>query len=63
MSYCIDLDAIFSILRCLKQTRGYREENIKNAIKKYLDYIVPCLNDKQFFVNRYNNVHKLTGCL
>lgn len=63
VSYCIDLDAIFSLLRCLKQTRGYREEDIKSAIKKYLDYTIPCLNDKQFLFNCYNNTHKLTGCL
>jgi len=63
VSYCIDLDAIFSLLRCLKQTRGYREKDIKIAIKKYLDYTIPSLNDKQFLFNRYGNTHKLTGCL
>jgi hypothetical protein len=63
VSYCIDLDAIFSLLRCLKQTRGFREEDIKIAIKKYLDYTITSLNDKEFFFNRYDNTHILTGCL
>jgi hypothetical protein len=63
VSYCIDLDAVFSILRCLKQTGGYREEDINFALKKYLDYTVPSLNNKRFFFNRYDNTHKLTGCL
>ncbi|MFW9937648.1 MAG: hypothetical protein ACFFD5_08360 [Candidatus Thorarchaeota archaeon] len=63
VSYCIDLDAIFSLLRCLKQTEEYREEDIKAAIKKYLDYTINSLNDKNFFFKRYDNTHILTGCL
>ena len=63
VSYCIDLDAIFCLLRCEDQVKGYREEDIRQAIIKYLDYTIPCLNDKEFLFNRYANTHKLTGCL
>ncbi|MFX1495524.1 MAG: hypothetical protein ACFFBZ_14670 [Promethearchaeota archaeon] len=63
ISYCIDFDAIFSLLRCCRQTKGYRKEDVKDALVKYLDYTVPCLNDREFLFNRYENTHKLTGCL
>ena len=63
VSYCIDLDAIFSLLRCCKLTNGYRKEDIEFAIIKYLDYTIPSLNNKDFLFNRYDNTHKLTGCL
>jgi len=63
VSYCIDFDAIFSLLRCCRQTDGYRKDDIKKAILKYLEYTIMTLNDKKFFFNRYNNSHKLTGCL
>lgn len=63
VSYCIDLDAIFSLVRCCKLTNGYRKEDIEFAIIKYLDYTIPSLNDKDFLFNRYDNTHRLTGCL
>ena len=63
VSYCIDLDALFCLTRCCKQTKGYRKEAIKNAIIKYLNYTISTLNDKDFLFNQYLNTHKLTGCL
>ena len=63
ISYCIDLDAIFSLTRCCKQANGYRKEDIKNAIVWYLNYTIPTLNDRDFLFNRYKSSHKLTGCL
>jgi len=51
------------LLRCYKQTNGYRENDIKEAIIRYLDYTIPTLNDRDFLFKRYNNTHKLTGCL
>ena len=63
VSYCIDLDAIFSLLRCQNQVNGYRKADITKAIIKYLDYTIKSLNDKTFLFNHYINTHKLTGCL
>ncbi len=63
VSYCIDLDAIFSLLRCSKQLGGYREDDIHQAIHKYLEYTIPSLNNKDFLFNRYTSAHRLTGCL
>ena len=63
VSYCIDLDALFSLFRCLNQTDGYRKDDIKSAVIKYLDHTIPTLNDRNFLFTRYDNTHKLTGCL
>jgi hypothetical protein len=63
VSYCIDLDAIFALLRCQKLVPSYRNQEIKGAILKYLDYTIPSLNDRDFLFFRYDNSHKLTGCL
>ena len=63
VSYCIDLDAIFALTRCQRATEGYRCQDIKNAILKYLEYTIPSLNDKDFLFCRYDTSHKLTGCL
>lgn len=60
-SYCIDLDAIHALTRCLKQTKGYREEDVKAALEKYCDYAIPFFNDKEFIFNNYTSAHKLTG--
>lgn len=60
-SYCIDLDAIFCLTRCSKQADGYREDDIKAAIIKYLDYIVDRMNNKDFFYTHYRSAHILTG--
>lgn len=63
VSYCIDLDAVFSLTRCCRQAKGYRKEDIERAIINYLDYTIPTLNDRKFLFNRYVNTHKITGCL
>ncbi|MFX0074397.1 MAG: hypothetical protein ACFE96_03070 [Candidatus Hermodarchaeota archaeon] len=63
VSYCIDLDAIFALLRCQRLVPSYRNQDITEAILKYLDYTIPSLNDRDFLFNRYDNSHKLTGCL
>lgn len=63
ISYCIDLDAVFALLRCLEQTNQYRKKDIENTIIKYLDYTISTLNDKNFLFRCYDNTHRLTGCL
>ncbi|MHA1723884.1 MAG: hypothetical protein ACTSYC_10725 [Promethearchaeota archaeon] len=63
VSYCIDLDAIFCLLRSCRQAGGYRKEDIQEAVKKYLRYVIPTLNDKRFLFEQYTSAHKLTGCL
>lgn len=63
VSYCIDLDAIFCLTRSCRQAGGYREEDIKKALEKYVSYTIPTLNDKKFLFSQYVSAHKLTGCL
>ncbi|TFG15683.1 MAG: hypothetical protein EU531_08275 [Promethearchaeota archaeon] len=61
--YCIDLDAMFALLRCQSLVKEYRREDIDQAIIKFLDYTIPCLNDEEFLFDRYVSTHKLTGSL
>jgi hypothetical protein len=60
-SYCIDLDAIFCLTRCMNQTDGYRKEDIKEAIVRYLEHVVENMNNKQYFYENYDDAHRLTG--
>jgi len=60
-SYCIDLDAIHSLTRCLKQTNGYREEDVRTALQKYINYAIPIFNQRDFIFTNYTSAHKLTG--
>ena len=60
-SYCIDLDAIFFMTRCCKQTKGYRKDDIQASLIKYLDYVIDKVNDKNFLFETYVSAHKLTG--
>ena len=62
-SYCIDLDALFCLLRCGEQTKGYRKKDIEQAIMRYLSHTVPNMNRKGYFFKHYANTHKLTGYL
>ncbi|MBD3253879.1 MAG: hypothetical protein GF383_02245 [Candidatus Lokiarchaeota archaeon] len=62
-SYCIDLDAIFCLTRCLRQTSTYRIEEIKSSILKYLEHVTNTINNKEFFYSHYNSTHRLTGFL
>jgi len=62
-SYCIDLDAIFCLTRCCKQTNGYRKEDIKKSILKYLSYVIDKINDKDYLYENYKSAHRLTGFL
>lgn len=47
----------------LQTIQGYRKEDIKEAVIRYLDYTIPTLNDKDFLFYCYYTTHKLTGCL
>jgi hypothetical protein len=60
-SYCIDLDAIFCLTRCMNQANGYRKEDIIETIVKYLEYVVDNMNNKQYFYENYADAHRLTG--
>ncbi|MHA1294564.1 MAG: hypothetical protein ACTSQJ_18135 [Promethearchaeota archaeon] len=62
-SYCIDLDAIFCLTRCCSQTKGYRKEEIKEALFKYMDFVINKINDKNFLFENYRSAHRLTGYL
>ena len=55
------MDAIHSLTRCLKQTNGYREGDIRKALQKYIDYAIPIFNEREFIFTNYTSAHKLTG--
>ncbi|TXT59923.1 MAG: hypothetical protein BAJALOKI2v1_150012 [Promethearchaeota archaeon] len=63
VSYCIDLDALFCLIRCFKQTERYKDKEIKNSILKYLNYVDKTINKKNFLFSHYTDTHKLTGCV
>lgn len=63
VTYCIDLDGIYSLTRSCRNADHYREDDVKNAIIRYLETTEKIFNDKSFFFNAYKNSHRLTGAL
>jgi hypothetical protein len=63
VTYCIDLDGIYSLLRSSRNAGGYRADDVKNACVRYLEAARQILNDRRFFFSRYTNTHLLPGAL
>ena len=59
--YCPDLDGIYTMVRASEQIQEYREADIRSAIEKYLDYVVPRINDRMYLFQTYKETHKMTG--
>ena len=63
VTYCIDLDGVYSLLRSSRNACGYRADDVKNSCLRYLDAAEWILNDRRFFFSRYSNTHLLPGAL
>lgn len=61
--YCIDLDGIYNLTRASRIANNYRKEEVCSALKKSLQTIVNCLNEKTFVFKNYQNSHRLVGAL
>jgi hypothetical protein len=63
VTYCIDLDGVYSLLRSSRNAGGYRTDDVKDACIRYLERAEKILNDREFFYSRYTNTHILPGAL
>ena len=63
VTYCIDLDGIYSLTRSSRIAGGYRAADIEESVHRYLSTAEKILNDPEFFFARYTNSHILTGAL
>lgn len=62
-TYCIDLDAIYSMNRSLRHVPGYREEEVRASFLRYLSAAEALLNDRDRFMHHYTDSHRLPGAL
>jgi hypothetical protein len=63
VTYCIDLDGLYSMIRSSRNANWYRKEDVKQAVCKYLETAEKTLNDEEFLFTNYSNSHRLTGAL
>lgn len=63
VSYCIDLDGLYCLLRSSRNAGGYRGAEAEAAVHRYLTGVERTLNDREFLFSRYDNSHRLTGAL
>ena len=63
VTYCVDLDAIYTMTRGCEILKGYRKEDIKNSVIKYLANAEKTLNNREFLFKNYPDSHRLTGAL
>ncbi|HMF30266.1 MAG TPA: hypothetical protein VKK79_02540, partial [Candidatus Lokiarchaeia archaeon] len=59
--YCPDLDAIYAMVRASEQVGGYRRADIEMAVRNYLDFVVPKINDRAYVFKTYPHTHTMTG--
>ncbi|MBD3351728.1 MAG: hypothetical protein GF364_09610 [Candidatus Lokiarchaeota archaeon] len=63
VTYCIDLDGLYSMIRSSRNANWYRKSDVRESVEKYLETAERIFNDKEFFFQSYQNSHKLTGAL
>ncbi len=63
VSYCIDLDGLYCLIRSSRNAGGYRADDVRVAAERYLAYAEKTLNDREFLFARYDTSHRLTGAL
>jgi hypothetical protein len=63
VTYCIDLDGVYSLLRSSRNAGEYRAVDVRGACTRYLEAAEQILNDRRFFFSRYTNSHILPGAL
>ncbi len=63
VTYCIDLDGLYSMIRSSRNANWYRKDDVKQAVCRYLENASRTLNDEEFVFKNYTNSHILTGAL
>jgi hypothetical protein len=63
VTYCIDLDGIYSAIRSSRNANWYRKDEVKQAVEKYLATAARTLNDRDFLFRNYRDTHRLVGAL
>ena len=63
VSYCIDLDGIYCLTRSCRIADGYRKDDVRAAVVRYLAAAEKILTDREFFFRHYSNSHILPGAL
>jgi len=63
VTYCIDLDGLYSMIRSSRNAKWYRKDDVEQAVHHYLEIACKTLNDGKFFFEHYQNSHILTGAL
>jgi len=63
VTYCIDLDGLYSMVRSSRNANWYRKEDVKQAVCRYLESASKTLNDENFLFENYKNSHIMTGAL
>lgn len=63
VTYCIDLDGLYSMIRSSRNANWYRKNDVKQSVCRYLESASRTLNDQDFFFSNYTNTHVLTGAL
>lgn len=63
VTYCIDLDGVYSMIRSSRNANWYRKEDVRNAVEKYLKTAARTLNDRDFLFRNYRDTHRIVGAL
>lgn len=63
VTYCIDLDGLYSMIRSSRNAGGYRADEVRSAVCRYLERAQATLCDREFLFREYDNSHRLTGAL
>jgi hypothetical protein len=59
--YCRDLDGIYCLTRSSRNAGGYRADDVRAAVEKFLVTAEKRLNDREFVFSHYTNTHYLSG--
>ncbi|MBN2157626.1 MAG: hypothetical protein JW776_16385 [Candidatus Lokiarchaeota archaeon] len=63
VTYCIDLDGLYSMIRSSRNANWYRKEEVIQSVCRYLETASYIFNNEEFFFKEYSNSHILTGAL
>ncbi len=63
ITYCIDLDAVYNMLRSSRNIDGYRRDDIRDSCARYLSRAEKLLNDRDFVFSYYRTTHRIVGAL
>ncbi len=63
VSYCIDLDGLYSAIRSSRNAGWYRKDDVVVMVKRYLAHAQQTLCSREFLFARYPGSHGLPGAL